>query len=198
MGRMETHAHLLISTSIAASSLPEELKKEGADIAHLIKPSFGIDDARWLTGTSASRGWESGRRFVIFTESMTEEAQNALLKLFEEPPLDTVFYLVIPNSSILLPTLRSRLISNEGITQNQEDSLIGEFIKMSYGERLDLIAKLAKKDPDSLKRLVIDLGKIDTKDKKAKRSLLLATKYISNRGASKKMLAEELALSLPQ
>lgn len=194
---METHAHLLISTSIEASNLPAELKKEDADTAHIIKPSFGIDDARGLTAMSSSRGWESGRRFVIFAESMTEEAQNALLKLFEEPPTDTVFYLVIPSPSILLPTLRSRLISGEAGVTDPEDSLTSEFIKMSYGERLDLIAKLAKNDSDSLKRLVIDLGKLDTKNSSAKKSLLLATKYISNRGASKKMLAEELALSLP-
>ena len=194
---METHAHLLIAPSIEASSLPAELKREGADTAHLIKASFGIDDARGLTLMSNSRGWENGRRFVIFAESMTEEAQNALLKLFEEPPTDTVFYLVIPSPAILLPTLRSRLISSEERSISHENSLTSEFIKMSYGERLDLIAKLAKKDSDSLKRLVIDLGKVDTKNKEAKRSLLLATKYISNRGASKKMLAEELALSLP-
>ncbi len=147
---------------------------------------------------SASRGWKNGRRFVIFAESMTEEAQNALLKLFEEPPQETVFYLVIPNPSILLPTLRSRLIGREEGVSSQESSLTDEFIKMNYGERLDLIAKLAKKDSDSLKRLVVDLGKVDTKDRRVKQSLLLATKYISNRGASKKMLVEELALSLPQ
>ncbi len=194
---METHAHLLISPSIEASNLPDELKKEGADTAHLAKSSFGIDDARLLTKMSASRGWENGRHFVVFAESMTEEAQNALLKLFEEPPQDTVFYLVIPSPSILLPTLQSRLISAKRGISDQENSLTDEFIKMSYGERLDLIAKLAKKDSDSLKRLVIDLGKVDIKDKKTKQSLLLATKYISNRGASKKMLVEELALSLP-
>ena len=194
---MEIHAHLLVSPSIATSDLADNLKKESADTSHLVKSSFGIDDARKLTELSASSGWEGGRRFVIFAESMTEEAQNALLKLFEEPPRDTVFYLVIPNTSILLPTLRSRLIMSSEETQGSEATLPQEFVKMSYGERMDLIANLAKKDPDSLKRLVIDLGKLNIKNPNAKRSLLLATKYISNRGASKKMLAEEMALSLP-
>lgn len=193
---METHAHLLVSSSIATSALPDNLKRESADTSHLVKSSFGIDDARKLTELSASSGWEGGRRFVIFAESMTEEAQNALLKLFEEPPRDTVFYLIVPNTSILLPTLRSRLIMSGQEAQNPETPLSQEFLKMSYGERMELIASLAKKDPDSLKRLVIDLGKLNIKNQNAKRSLLLATKYISNRGASKKMLAEELALSL--
>lgn len=193
---METHAHLLISPSIEVSNLPDSLKKESVDTSHLVKSSFGIGDARELTRMSASRGWESGRRFVIFAENMTEEAQNALLKLFEEPPQATIFYLVIPNASILLPTLRSRLIISGEETQSSEAPLSQEFVKMNYGERMDMIAKLAKKDPDSLKRLVIDLGKLNTQNPNAKRSLLLATQYISNRGASKKMLAEELALSL--
>lgn len=195
---METHAHLLIASSIESSNLPDDLKKEHADTSHLTRSSLGIEDARKLTQMSASSGWEKGRRFVILAENMTEEAQNALLKLFEDPPQDTIFYLIVPNASILLPTLRSRLILSDSAAQNQTSAAVLEFIKMNFGERLDLIAKLAKKDSDALKRLVIELGKHGTKDQKAKRSLLLASKYINNRGASKKMLAEELALSLPQ
>lgn len=194
---METHAYLLIASSIETSSLPSGLKKEDTDIAHISKPSFGIDDARLLTAMSSSRGWKNGRQFVIFAESMTEEAQNALLKLFEEPPQDTIFYLIVPSPSILLPTLLSRLVRSEETTEGLKDSLTAEFMEMSYGERLDLIANLAKKDSDSLKRLVINLSKVNINNPKTKKSLLLATKYISNRGASKKMLAEELALSLP-
>ncbi|MEX0913031.1 MAG: hypothetical protein WDZ56_00715 [Candidatus Paceibacterota bacterium] len=194
---METHAHLLIAPSIESSDLAANLKNESVDTSHLVRSSFGIEDARELIQKSMSRGWEKNRRFVIFTENITDEAQNALLKLFEEPPENTIFYLIIPNSSILLPTLRSRLIASEGQKEAGGTPEATEFIKMPYGERLDLIAKLAKKDPDTLKRLVLELGKLNTANQNVKRSLLLATKYISNRGASKKMLAEELALALP-
>ncbi len=50
------------------------------------------------------------RRILIVesAESLTVEAQNAFLKLLEEPPTDTVIVLTSTNSSNLLPTIRSR------------------------------------------------------------------------------------------
>jgi DNA polymerase-3 subunit delta' len=41
-------------------------------------------------------------------ETLTEEAANALLKLIEEPPVKTVFFLMTEHEEILLPTIRSR------------------------------------------------------------------------------------------
>lgn len=49
---------------------------------------------------------------VVIIESahlMTAEAQNAILKSLEEPPLDTVFILTAPSADALLPTIRSRV-----------------------------------------------------------------------------------------
>ena len=39
---------------------------------------------------------------------MTPEAQNALLKIFEEPPANVYFFLLCDNASALLSTVRSR------------------------------------------------------------------------------------------
>ena len=40
---------------------------------------------------------------------ITVEAQNALLKLLEEPPVYAHFFLIIPSAHLLLPTVKSRL-----------------------------------------------------------------------------------------
>ena len=42
---------------------------------------------------------------------MSEQAQNALLKVLEEPPPNVVFLLTAPSASALLPTVRSRVQS---------------------------------------------------------------------------------------
>lgn len=42
-------------------------------------------------------------------ENMTDQAQNALLKILEEPPEHTVFILTAENRSMLLPTILSRV-----------------------------------------------------------------------------------------
>jgi len=56
-------------------------------------------------------GSHSTRRVLIIerAERLTREAQNALLKLLEEPPTDSVIILTAVSSVILLPTIRSRL-----------------------------------------------------------------------------------------
>ncbi len=51
----------------------------------------------------------SFRAFIIDkAETMTPEAQNALLKIFEEPPANVYFLLLCDNASALLSTVRSR------------------------------------------------------------------------------------------
>lgn len=51
------------------------------------------------------------RRVIIIEHSdcMTIEAQNAFLKMLEEPPEDTVYILTASSSRLLLPTIASRL-----------------------------------------------------------------------------------------
>lgn len=52
----------------------------------------------------------SSHRFVVIesAESLNLAAANALLKTLEEPPLGSYFFLLTPNASALLPTVRSR------------------------------------------------------------------------------------------
>ena len=47
---------------------------------------------------------------VIAAEKFEIEAQQALLKVTEEPPENTVLALVTPSKDVLLPTLRSRCV----------------------------------------------------------------------------------------
>lgn len=63
-------------------------------------------------------------RVVIIEDSqlLTVEAQNALLKLLEEPPAGTVFILTAGHSQALLPTVRSRLHTIDIITPAAEQT----------------------------------------------------------------------------
>jgi DNA polymerase III delta' subunit len=77
------------------------------------KPSILIEQIRSLIqALSLSLYHPSGVRIVLIddAEQMTVEAQNALLKLIEEPPPQTIFLLVTERLESLLPTVRSRCI----------------------------------------------------------------------------------------
>ncbi|OGG41955.1 hypothetical protein A2837_01975 [Candidatus Kaiserbacteria bacterium RIFCSPHIGHO2_01_FULL_46_22] len=195
---MNARAHLLIADSLVNSALPEELRFSGADIRHLIVPKLGIDQARRLKEESmripVARELLT---FVIVTGAIELEAQNALLKLFEEPPERTEFFLILPHESRLIPTLRSRFTE---LTRApiKENAVTDNFLQMSYKERLEFIATENKRDPEALRALVTSLGQhVFDGVPSAKRALLLASRYVYNRGAGQKMLLEELALSLP-
>lgn len=60
-----------------------------------------------------SHSRKSINRLIIIEDAqlMTTESQNALLKLVEEPPTDTIIILTAPNQSSLLKTINSRAAS---------------------------------------------------------------------------------------
>lgn len=72
--------------------------------------SLGIELARHVIETLAKHPFEGGRSVVILFEAhlATTEAQNALLKLLEEPPRPAAIVLVTEHPERLLPTVRSR------------------------------------------------------------------------------------------
>lgn len=199
-----SHARLYIARSLTSAQIPETLRIQSADREHVIRDTFGIDDARSLTSRAHIRAVEGGERaFLIQCNSITSEAQNALLKLFEEPPEQVTFHLIVSDEGILLPTLLSRLqlIAREEDPDDNENA--ATFLAMSYAARLEEIARRTKqKDTAWIESVVsgIERSVRDTtqaKDASLLSSLLLVRSYLGTRGASAKMLLEELALSLP-
>lgn len=74
------------------------------------KKSVGVDESRTLLHRLSLRPVKPGPRIAIMREAgtMTIEAQNALLKLLEEPPGSAVIILVTDNIGSMLTTVRSR------------------------------------------------------------------------------------------
>lgn len=76
-------------------------------------PSISIDQIRELQRAFVLKipGDRTVKRvaYIESADTMTHEAQNALLKLLEEPPADSVLLLSANHEHSLLPTIRSRL-----------------------------------------------------------------------------------------
>ena len=83
--------------------------------AFFVKPdeggSIGIDAMREIKYFLWQKPNRSSRRTVVIdrADALTTEAQNALLKITEEPPQSGLLFLVIKEPEMLNPTLRSRL-----------------------------------------------------------------------------------------
>lgn len=82
---------------------------------HLIEPpsgrrTIGIDQVRALRAAASVKPSELEFQAFIIKNAhlMTIQAQNALLKLLEEPPGQILFLLLCDNASSLLATVRSR------------------------------------------------------------------------------------------
>lgn len=74
------------------------------------KKQIGVDQIRELSADACMLPNEAARKVYIIedADSMNPPAQNAALKLLEEPPLGAVFLLCAENAMQLLPTVRSR------------------------------------------------------------------------------------------
>lgn len=73
---------------------------------------LGIDDIRDVINNLHNSPHHNGNKVVWLprSESMTKQASNALLKILEEPPLNTYFILSCKILKYLLPTIKSRCL----------------------------------------------------------------------------------------
>lgn len=167
---------------------------------------FGIDDARELVRQAHSRPVDKDEQtLIVRTEFITLEAQNALLKVLEEPPQSTKFIFVIPAGFTVLSTLASRF--NEVAIDGDDSRLVNdtkvfeEFLGQSYKERLASLDQASKKKDTKwqmdIKKGLIEYIKESPRTMKSFTELEYVTRTLLTRGASNKMLLEQAALTLP-
>jgi DNA polymerase III delta prime subunit len=101
-GVFEKQVQLLRDTLIV---LPKDSVQEGK------KENIGIDEIRFLKYFLWQKPTNSIRRVTIIKEAeiLTPEAQNAALKIVEEPPESALIIFITNSEDSLFPTLNSRL-----------------------------------------------------------------------------------------
>ena len=172
--------------------------EESAEQVRLHYLKLGVDEARELKRVSHLRPQHSDvQTMVVSCDMVTHEAQNALLKLFEDPPEGTQFVLVIPPTLQLLPTLLSRLSGGVDV-ERQTSPEWQEFLKAAHKDRLAQIDTWQKKkDADWLGAIQQGFVLWVVESNYKSKNLQLVAERLNTRGASNKMLLELLALELP-
>ncbi len=187
--------------------------KGNPDLTVAYYESLGVDEARALKDKQMRAAFDGARKiFIIGANSFTHEAQNALLKTFEEPTEGTHFFIILPRAEMLLPTLRSRVLVVSGTMAGAEDEtkvLAEKFLDASLEERFSMIKKLAEKKTgevvdrelfrrtlDHIERILYTrtAGRRDDATADIFREIFQAKTYLATRGASPKMLLEHIAM----
>lgn len=109
--------HVFCDQGTACGKCPGCLKylhKSHVDIVTVeaAKSTIKIDDVREIPSLVSKKSYEGGYKAVVIAQAdvMTPQAQNALLKVIEEPPENTVFVMGAQNTKNILPTILSRCI----------------------------------------------------------------------------------------
>ena len=231
------HANLIVGNAQTRDQLISILEKQhkitaqgNPDFFIRNYETFTIDDARQIKQLHSSRPLldadkknpGAGKKFFVLTmNGATVEAQNAMLKLLEEPAEYAHFFLIIPSAHLLLPTVKSRMSQAEGffsdakLTKNSSKSLNPEiteqaevFLKANQTKRLDMVKKLVdeiSKEKKTKQDAIIFLDAVQEivyKEKGVKNgkssldAIEIARNYLNDRAPSVKMLLEYVALNV--
>jgi hypothetical protein len=191
------HAQLLLgSYTWACTILPELVRIPGPDIVHLTGDRMGVEEVRNVIHDAYLMPIVSAERvFVLAYGDITREAQNALLKIVEEPPKTARFYIVTERKETLIPTLLSRLV--EYGTEDTSSIDLADFFGCPIGDQIrEIGVRLGKKDEVWARKLLGALEERAYQDKKYDMLTRLndLRVYFDAPSASKKMILEHLVL----
>jgi hypothetical protein len=153
---------IYFSTHLVAEVVLQELifkqfnktEKEHISFINTDKTTFTIEMVRDLTQSMSYASFKGKIRHVILLsiDQATIEAQNALLKLLEEPPAKTQIWLTAANANKLLPTIISRceeitIADLEKVAIPQEIVDIAESITtLSHRELIEIAEKHSERE----------------------------------------------------
>ncbi len=234
LNNLSHHAHLLVGDRGVRDDLLVFIEKNhripirgNPDFFDVMHEAFTIEDARNLKSSAEMRpvSPEGKKIFIITANAITTEAQNALLKLLEEPPEYAHFFLIVPSAHLLLPTVRSRMkqitdqkkasrsVTRKGAEENASDNQllksVEKFVTLSPAKRLEEVKKLVediskekktRQDAidflDALQRTIRGDDDIRRVDLRALETIETARTYLTDRAPSVKMLLEYIALNI--
>lgn len=113
-------------TKKLAQSFGIDIEKASTDV-FLIKATkveISIEQVRQLKNHIFQKPLQSMYKFVVLenAHNATPEAQNALLKILEEPPKHAIIVLEAQNKALLLPTILSRVTTIKSVPEPKEKS----------------------------------------------------------------------------
>ena len=195
-----------------------EINKNSPDVMISLYDSFAIVDSVKIKEWYQNKPTDGKKKIcIIGTKFINREAEQTLLKIIEEPTDNTHFFIVVPDSSLLLGTILSRvhLIKNNEHNNYTGDAMAEEFIKLTPTSRINKVAEIIKEFKDNensgglrnraisiingVERITYNKWKKDLDNDDLKfilGELKNCREFLSIPGASVKMILEHISLVL--
>jgi DNA polymerase III delta prime subunit len=166
---------------------------------------FLLEDAEHIFSKHIHKVRDDEMQIIcIACNSTNIQTQNSLLKIFEEPPRGTYFFLVIPSKKITLPTILSRAQIFEYKKEVEISKETKDFITAPIARRLEIIKKLIddvkneKKTKQDVIEFVEEIEKCvhENKNMKLLKHIIEIKEYLKDQGASVKQLLEYVAVHI--
>jgi len=196
-----------------------EIESQSPDVLCQTYESFTMDNSGQIKEWHSQLGVSKGKKVcIIATKFINREAEQTLLKIIEEPGINTHFFIIIPDSSVLLETILSRthlvkIESPENEKSVEIQKTVKSFIAASPKERIEMITDIIKENKDEensgqlryyatqfvneIESTMYPKFKKNINDKNVQfilEELKKSRGYLSTPGASVKMILENLAL----
>lgn len=143
----------------ASSHVLKLLKEKGVnsfDInLQVYEKAMGIEDVRSIQKSILLKPFRGKTKAIAIEayENITTEAQNALLKILEEPPVNTIITISASTKELMLPTILSRckiieLKEEEKPTTSENimkfNGILNIILKGNIGDKLKIAQDIAK------------------------------------------------------
>ncbi len=178
------------------------IKKNSSELFYFSGVDLKVDQVRKIKeiNTTGNGKIKELRVFILDFQYISRISQNALLKTFEEPVDNTVFFLLVNSVNLLLDTIKSRAQIIKIISQ-EKDEIGRVFLKSKYKDRTKIIKKLNQAEYlqfiESLENaLVMQREKIRNFPRVFK-DFIEIKKKLSHKNVGFYYIFEFLAISLP-
>lgn len=184
------------------------------DLCQINIDNFKMDEVSLLRSMVDEKGFSTNKKiFIISANQFSLDAEHALLKMFEEPKKDTLFFLIVPDKNHLIDTLVSRFYFIPTNLESKNTEEVQNFIKMSTNERISFLKDFLKNEDEDEEGVLTDstrakslrfintletiLHKNISKNLSCFDQIFQVRKFLRQPGSSVKSLMESLALIVP-
>lgn len=163
----------------------------------------GIDEIREGIRFLWQKPLRSRKKTLIISEAdnLTPEAQNAVLKIAEDPPAHGLIMLLVKNPDTLLPTVRSRFqkiyLSDLIEVVLEDENLAKDFLRSDIAKRKEIIKDIVEDDQKIevfITALIKELRRDKIKNWTILKDLLNRWTIINNFNTNKRLQLESALL----